>query len=473
VENNRPYYAKINQLARFLAREGESGYMFACARDERLIRPASEAIRRSVSGKAALPARFCYLDPEELLLPQLERAAEGAQGLIVFGLDGFLRESGRAVAFNFSRESLSKLGKPMLFWVTQNTLALLGNLATDLFSQRRGVNVYFDETADISVPDPFLDSRFPEHLRSAEETARLELALELQKKQLQGALEARLSPRRIALDYALPLARAYAEQDGYIEALKVLEAYPPGEGQGWPVEQLPELGRIFRGAHRYVEAIEYFEQAVRHFEESGEGQSDLSAALSELGDIYAELGQLEKAQETYLKDLELSEQLAKDNPHSEQLRRDWGIAIEKLADLETSLGKLESAQQRYEQRISISEQLAKDNPHSEQLRRDLSVAYYKMGITLDQAGEMERAEAYLLQDLEICRVLYQANPGKTQCAEDLAISYENLAGRQPAPPAAQEYRQEAAKLWRELYGSTGNPSFRAKAEKLKGAPSKK
>lgn len=423
MENDRPYYAKISQLARFLAREGERGYMFACARDERLIRPASEAIRQSASGKAALPVRNCYLEAEELLLPQVERAAEDAQGLIVFGLDEFLRGPDKVISFNFAREALNKLGIPLLFWASQDTLARLGNLATDLYSQRRGVNIYFDETADIPAPDTFLDSRFPEHLRSTEETARLELALELQKKQLQGAVEARLSPRRIALDYALPLARAYADLDGYGEALNVLETHPPDEGQGWPPDQLPGLGRIFRGAHRYAEAIECFEKAIRHFEESGEDQSELSTALSELGDIYEELGKLEKAQETYLKDL------------------------------------------------ALSEQLAKDNPHSEQLRRDLSVAYYKMGVILDQAGRVEEAEQYLARDLAVCRALYQTNPGTIQYAHDLAISYENLAGRQPAPPAAQEYRREAAKLWRELHIKTGNPSFLEKAQRITGSAS--
>ncbi|MCO6486789.1 MAG: tetratricopeptide repeat protein [Phaeodactylibacter sp.] len=453
-------------MARFLAREGERGYMFACARDERIIRPASEAIRQSASGKTGRPVRIHYLDPEQFLPAQLEQAARGAQGLIVLGLDEFLRAPDKIISFNFAREAINKLGIPILFWATQDTLARIGNLATDLYSQRRSVNVYFDELADITVPDPFLDSRFPENLRSAEETAQLELALELQKKQLQEAVEARLSSRRIALDYALPLAKAYADLDGYGEALSILEAYPPGEGQDWPPEQLPALGRIFRGAHRYPEAIKSFEEAVQHFGQLEEKQSELSIALSELGDIYKELGQPEKAQETYVKDLELSEQLAKDNPHSEQLRRDWGIAIEKLADLEKDLGKLESAQQRYEQSIVICEQLAKDNPHSEQLRRDLSVAYYKMGIILDRTGKSEEAAHYLARDLEICRVLYQTNPGKIQFAHDLAVSYENLAGRQPPPADAPQYRQEAERLWLELYERTGEPSFREKARKI-------
>lgn len=423
MDNNRPYYTKINQLARFLVREGESGYMFACARDERIIRPASEAIQRLASVKATLPVRTWRLEREELLLPQLKRAAEGAQGLIVFGLDEFLRAPDKIISFNFAREALNKLGLPLLFWATQDTLARLGNLATDLYSQRRSVNVYFDELADITVPDPFLDSRFPEHLRSAEETAQLELALDLQKKQLQEAIEARLSPRRIALDYALPLAKAYADLDGYGEALNILEAYPPGESQDWPPEKLPELGRIFRGAHRYPEALKCFEETIRHFGQTKEKQSELSIALSELGDIYKELGQLEKAQDTYIKDLELSEQLAKDNPHSEQLRR------------------------------------------------DLSGAYFKMGLILDRAGKTEEAARYLARDLEICRVLYQTNPGKIQFAEDLAVSYENLALRQPPPADAPQYRQEAERLWLELYERTGEPSFQEKAWKMRDGKS--
>ncbi|MCB9275203.1 MAG: tetratricopeptide repeat protein [Lewinellaceae bacterium] len=325
--------------------------MFACAKDERLIRPTSETIQQSASGKAQGPIRFCYLDADAPLLPQLEEVADGAQGLIVFGLDAFLNVPGQIVAFNFSREGLHALGKPILFWASQHTLALIGNLATDLFSQRRGANVYFDELADIQEPDPFLQSHFSEILRNQEETKQLELALELQKKQLTEAIEAKLSPKRIALDYALPLAKTYAGLDGHSEALKILEEYAPLQGVDWPPALYADVGRIYQGAHRYTEAIELFERAIHYYDKPGENQSTLSIYLSELGDIFKELGSFTQAHDYYERDLKLSEQLAKDNPHSEQLRRDWGIAIAKLADLEKSLGKLESAQQRYEQRL--------------------------------------------------------------------------------------------------------------------------
>jgi len=352
----RPYFSRINQLARFLSREDEQGYAFACIQDERLLPRATNAIIEAAQNKYQTRLSVCQLETASPILPQLQSAMDESGGLIVQGLPHYLAEEGKVQSLNYAREGIVQLGRPILFWVDEPTLRRISNLATDLFSQRRMVVVYFDETAEVEVPDDFLQARFQEEYRSQEEYRALELQLELKKKQLQEAEEAGLPRQRIAIDFALPLAESYVEVDGQRKALELLDRYQPTDG-AWPEEKLRTIGNIYWRAGAYELAIQYLEKALSVAPEKSPHQS---ALLSELGNIHRDIGKYTEALQYYELDLSLSKKLAKQNPQSEQLQRDLGVAISKLADLLMRTGKTKDAAKLYQERATLAKQKMKD-----------------------------------------------------------------------------------------------------------------
>lgn len=359
----RPYSSRINQLARFLSREDERGYAFACIQDERLLPAATEAIIEAARNKYHNQLNVCQLEQASPILPQLQSAMGETGGLIVQGLPHYLGEEGKVQSLNYAREGMVQLGRPLLFWLDEPTLRRISNLATDLFSQRRMVVVYFDETAEIELPDDFLQARFQEEYRSQEAYRALELQIELKKKQLLEAEEAGLPAYRIAVDFALPLAETYAKLDGQKKAVELLEKYSLSDGN-WPEEKFGAVGNIYWVAGKYERAILYLKKALNHAPEESPHQS---ALLSELGDVHRDIGKYTEALQFYELDLSLSRKLAKQNPQSEQLQRDLGVAIEKLADLLMRTGKTADAAELYQERTTIARTLAKQNPQSEQL----------------------------------------------------------------------------------------------------------
>ena len=438
------YYAKVNQLGRFLSREDERGYTFACALDQRLIPGINGELTQYLSNRAGKTLRVLTLKPDgtQTLLAQLEAflSAQPTDALVVNGLDALLSQPGFLQNFNFAREAIHDLAIPILFWATDKNLAHIGNAAADLFTQRRLTTVYFDHKPELFIEDPHLNSRFAADLRDAAEYDALQLRLNLLKQQLAEAEVKNLSRRRRAMDYALPIAQLYAELDLTEPATELLDQYAADWTEHARGQDLRDAARVARACLQYEQALNWLRQLCEMEKAKPSEQIDeslISATISDLGDILTEIGRFGEALQYYQDDLALSERLAKANPQSEQLQRDLGIAIEKLADLEKSLGLLDNARDRYALRLEISERLAKANPQSEQLQRDYAVGVYKYAQVLVREGETEQAEHYFLIDLEISSKLCEQNPKNWTLWEDLAISAESMVDRlleRKAPP---------------------------------------
>ncbi|NBC08437.1 MAG: tetratricopeptide repeat protein [Bacteroidetes bacterium] len=410
----RPYFSRINQLARFLSREDEQGYAFACIQDERLLPAATSAIVEAAKNKYQTRLALCQLEQEIPLLHQLESALGENGGLIVQGLPHYLAPEGNVQSFNYAREGIVQLGRPILFWVDEPTLRRISNLATDLFSQRRMVVVYFDETAEIETPDDFLQTRFREEYRSQEEYPALELQLELKKKQLQEAEEAGLPAQRIATDFALPLAEAYAELDGQRKAMELLEKYQPAD-EAWPDDKLRTVGNIYWKAGKYELAIQCLEEALANAPKESHLKSTL---LSKLGDVYRDIG------------------------------------------------KYTEARRYYDSYLSLSQILANQNPQSEQLQRDLSVAYYKLGQLKTKEGAVEEANQYYLKDLEIAEAIQTRNRESTELADDLLTTYLGFAERATKAEEALPFLKKLLSLAKELYQRTGQSRYKELVDSL-------
>lgn len=452
----RPYFSRINQLARFLSREDEQGYAFACIQDERLLPAATGALIEAAQNKYRTRLSVCQLEQASPILPQLQTTMGESGGLIVQGLPQYLAEEGKVQSLNYAREGIVQLGRPILFWVDEPTLRRISNLATDLFSQRRMVVVYFDETAEIEVPDDFLQARFQEEYRSQEDYRALELQIELKKKQLKEAEDAGLPAHRIALDFALPLAEAYARLDGQRKAVELLEKYQPDDG-AWPEDKLRTVGNIYWKAGKYELAISYLERALDLAPEESDSQFLL---CSELGDIHRDIGNYIKALKYYEANLSVNRKLLAEDTQSEKQRRDLGVAISKLSDLLMRTGKTKDAAELYDENIGIARTLAKQNPQSEQLQRDLSVTYYKLGQLKIKEGAVEEAKQYYLKDLEIAEVIQSKNPESTGLADDLLTTYLGFAERATNAQEATPYLEKALLLAQQLYQRTGQSKYK-------------
>jgi hypothetical protein len=470
------YYAKVNQLGRYLSRDDERGYSFACATDQRLIPGINREIGDYLRNKAQKKLQVLTLNPDgtQTLLAQLETflREQSADALIVNGVDALLEQPDFLQNFNYAREALNDLNIPLLFWATDRSLARIGNAAADLFTQRRLTTVYFDEKPELFAQDPHLDSRFAAETRNAEQYEALQLRLNLLKQQMAEAQANQLSRRRIALDYALPIAKVYAALDIREPLAPLLDEYGADWTRHAQGQELRDAARVARSAFRYEQALIWLQQLCQQEKATDNPENSLlSVVLSETGDLLKELGRFQEALQYYQDDLLFSERLAKANPHSEQLQRDLGIAIEKLADLETSLGQLEQARQRYALRLEISERLSKANPHSEQLQRDYAVGAYKYAEILVHFKEMEQAEQYY----EICYNIYQyicsQNTMAWQHWEDLGFlseqAVERLLKHEKEPERVVFYISKAAEAYEKAFACTGFEKHREKAEQYR------
>jgi hypothetical protein len=199
----------LEQLYLFLSQRNGGGYLLVCSDD---LEVRSDTIKylcdRAVSegegpfGHIRLQSHF-----PNLIVPQLARALEEGRrsALLVEGLDDWISDEEKLLVLNLSREQLNQLNRPLVFFVMSRSFPILGNKASDFFSQRSGITLSL-----LSEKDPrqsiFLSS--PSFVIEPIEKS-YELRLSLLEEYYQSSLGVGLEPRRRALSFALPLAGLY------------------------------------------------------------------------------------------------------------------------------------------------------------------------------------------------------------------------------------------------------------------------
>ncbi|MFN0034684.1 MAG: tetratricopeptide repeat protein [Saprospiraceae bacterium] len=430
-ERNDEYDGNVQTLSRFLGRAGESGYTFASAKHEGLIPAITSELVELARKRGKKIQHIEYEDPEDndlTFAEQLRRAAPDAAALIVTGLDRPMRERPFFIdALNFSREAFHEIGKPILFWLSQESIAFIGNRAVDFYTQRSMMTVEFENTPEITAPALELERRFrDEEYRSKEGYEALKTRVNLLKKQMAEAQEAEVPRRRIAQDIALPLAKTYSEQDLHTEALGLLEQFQEDWDEA-DARELYERGKILSGGKRQKEAIDCLEKA-RGLLDAGADLELLADVEIGIGDTLSELGQLDTALGHYEQNLVLREKILEKNREGEEEKKDFATSYNRLGGIYETQGKLGKAQEFFEKDLQIREVLHAANPLSENLKDGLGVSYNRLGGMYETQGKLGKALEFFEKSLQISEALHAANPLSENLKNELAVSYNRLGG---------------------------------------------
>ncbi len=334
--------------------------------------------------------RMVKIDPDSDLPPvaQLEKAIDTSprpDALIVPNLDICLLHAGDKflTALNFSRETITALGLPILFWASKNTLHQLGNRAADLFSQRAINTVFFGGKAE-GAPSPFLFERFDQDRLNDAGLHALQPRIDLLEKQLAEAEAAAYPPTRIARDIALPLAEAYAGVSAFEAALQVLGRYQA---------HLPEtadryllLGQIYFQAGDNAAAMEAYERALVFAKEMADKVKEWQVNLT-LAEVLYRQGKYEAARDQCEKALGITRKTGD--------KLGEGIALNNLGQIYSKIGEYKTAIHYLEGGLNMIREIG-DKSGEGRILNNLSQVY-------DARGDFDTAHQYLEQSLRIQR----------------------------------------------------------------------
>jgi len=478
------------RLLSFLTRPAETGYTFACADDERLIPLLNRRLQSDAPGINLL----VLAKADESDVPYLEQIAQAVgrnEGIVVTNLSEIVqRDSGYLQSLNFSRERLNALDKPILFWLTPNTLRRLTNQAADLFSQRRYGTFYFEDKLPDSSSSDSTSQRSNEPVSTVN-------SIDVLEEQLNVAQKLKRPVREIAQTIALPLAQAYAESGEGSRGLDLLTRYHDylnrddadtlfalGEVHrlaqdydwaityyGEAVKKLPEdrrkgvcyerLGFIYESLGNYQQAINYYESQLTLTEELIKQepneewyQHDLSHSLDHLGYIHKSLNQLDIAKNFLEKNLAISQHLLKTHKNHIQYARNLAIAHEHLGEIYQLTGHVQAATYQYKQFYFLSKSFVDQYPTQIDYIHGFLIANERLGKLHELLGELKEAQKYYFERLKLSKQLINRQPNKLEFQRDLAISHSYLSKNYELlndSIEALEYAQEYYKLSKGLY----------------------
>ncbi len=276
--DNKPatdnFYTSLGRLSRFLLRKGEYGFGFAVAKHQGLRKFVNdELVKKGANNGKRIQVIFTNPDADEPFITQLRNAlvAEPApDALIIPNIEEWLplkdnESTETALNFlqelNFSREALQQLDIPLLFWISEATLSLIGNKAADLFSQRQISTVYFNDNPEQFKPDEALQNRFPQGLPDTGEAEQLTIKIALLKKQLEEAAIMGLPLTTRFYDIALPLALAYAQNGMSKQAVALLETYTPSLSFTEDGIIAADIADVYLADSQYSKAADLFSAA--------------------------------------------------------------------------------------------------------------------------------------------------------------------------------------------------------------------
>jgi tetratricopeptide (TPR) repeat protein len=195
---------------------------------------------------------------------------------------------------------------------------------------------------------------------------------------------------------------------------------------------------------------------VRDGARASGNERNVSAASTELGDLYVAQGDLASASKAYEAGRVIAERLAASDPGNTGWQRNLSVSWNKQGDVRKAQGDLAGALAAYEAGRAIRERLAASDPGNAVWQRDLSVSWEKLGDVRQAQDDLAGALAAYEASQAIAERLAAADPGKAEWQRDLIVSNVKLAeisaGSGDGPGAAAHYRQ-ALVVARALAGS--------------------
>jgi serine/threonine protein kinase/predicted negative regulator of RcsB-dependent stress response len=248
-----------------------------------------------------------------------------------------------------------------------------------------------------------------------------------------------------------------------LEGLKEVDrAADTAEADHATIRALVELGDIFRDIEvgGLAEARKQYERAkdlARRVAEadprSTQAQSDLSLALTRVGDVLLRQRETKAALDSYKEGLGISRKLVEADRGSALAQRELAVALIKLGDVQLQQGETKAALDSYQESLGVFRQLTEADRHSTLAKRDLALCLERVGdVQLRQGKTKETLDSYK-ESLGLRRELAKADRNFPQAQRDLSLALERVGDvqlRQGGPKAALTFYQESLDVRRQL-----------------------
>ncbi len=452
-----PNIKELKRLINFFSRENEDGYVFAYAEDSSLIPKINKELNNSFASNAEEIA-VIYLnsaDDTPIIKKIEDKLTEKKyRGVIIANLYDYISDSERGQEnlneINFSRESFYTLEKPILFWITQSTFALLSNKATDLYSQRRLSVITFEaEEKELQINAPL-----PEVFDKKPQSSNRQILL---KEQFEDALNSNIKGVRLTNDFLLPYLEELANNFNKEEVLQLLEEYGQNIDKSSSDNSI-KLAKIYSDIHIYDKAIRYASYAIEELLQVDD-QYSLFYAYTLRADNFVITGDLERGLSDYQTANEVMLKLHENNVDNVVFKNGLAVSYEKLGDTYRLLGDLEKTLKYYENDLKLTKELYESSTNSSDFKISMAVSYGRLGDTHRSLGDLEKTLKYYEDAAKLFKELYANNSDDVAFKNGLAISYEKLGYIHRSYgdlEAALKYYKYATVLFEELYANNSN-----------------
>ena len=422
IDSASDEYADNLKIAeRFFLKTSRSGFLFAVCNDELVQREVNSTLQFLLLGKGKTLYVHTWQKGDEAVHPLeqlrlLKKSVPNLAGFILAGLDSaLLQNTDLLVQLNFGREALSELGIPILFWLSTRTLQRISNEAIDLYNQRVGANLYFEQAAETTDTDNAARRYVAqETVRSNDNISHLDARMKLLQQQLDEAEQQQRDPVVIANEIVFDLLDVYAKIPGTTLLIQeLIDRY-----NGFIDLEKPANVVIIGNAFEYV------------------------------GEIGKALGLYEKALNSY-------RDLAKTNPQEYLL--DVAMTLHNLANLKKAQNDYAGAEQGYREALGISRFLAKTNPQT--YLPYVATTLNNLAILHADKNDYAGAEQGYREALGISRFLAKTNhqtylpyvAGTLNNLASLQIAHNDYAGAEQGYREALGIRRDLAKTNPQTY----------------------
>ncbi|MFZ4525378.1 MAG: tetratricopeptide repeat protein [Chlorobium sp.] len=453
------YADNLKIAERFFLKTSRSGFLFAVCNDELVQREVNSTLQFLLQGKGKTLHVHIWQKGDDAVHPLeqlrlLKKSVPNLGGFILAGLDSALFQNpDLLVQLNFGREALSELGLPILFWLSTRTLQRISQEAIDLYNQRVGANLYFEQASETTDTDNAARRYVAqETVRSNDNIRYLEARMKLLQQQLDEAEQQQRDPEVIANEIVLDLLDVYAQIPGMTLLIQeLIDRY----NRFIDLEK-PANCTIVAIASEYVGEIGMscglYEKALNRYRALAETNpqaywSDLAMTLNNLANLQLGKNDYARAEEGYREALGIYRDLYKMNPQT--YLPGLAATLNNLAALQSDKNDYAVAEEGYREALQIRRDLAKMNPQT--YLPEVAATLNNLAALQSDKNDYAVAEEGYREALQIRRDLAKTNP--QTYLPDLATTLNNLALLQAKKndyAVAEEGYREALQIRRDL-----------------------
>ena len=411
VPNKQVYFEKINELVNFFALTKGFGIVFCVADNFFFRKEVNRQLIERLADKDIIVIDFLLEEEENIAvveqLKKLKLTNPTTKGILINNLDFLLENQSDALAaFNQSRDILSKLEIPLLFWLGEENIRSLSKSAPDIYTFRSLPILEFKDIPNFQS-ESFLQTRFSEEYRTTEDYEKIRLKIELLERQLEEAESQGYPKGKIIDQIVTPLFYDYIELRILNKTKDIFDKYKENL-DNTNLKHLELKFVHYKNLREFDDALFIARDMIKIEKRENRNKS---LALS-----YYNISRIYKEQKLYLKALEFllksKEILEKNNPNDSAI----SACYNELATISKRIGKYTKAEKYQLKALEHIEQIGIKNEFLK------GGAYNNLALIYLRKGELKSAEQYQLKALKILKsYLDDYHP-------EIANCYHNYAG---------------------------------------------